>query len=262
MKRNQTPELLGFSFEKGGAHTARTMMLDELRSLLSFIDSPDATKADYSKAIMEDNCLGKRSGKTRHLTFRHLVDLYSLDSSHILFRALRFFWTRDQLAQPLLALLCAYARDSLLRMTAPYILGIPEGNISSREALEGFIENQQPGRFSPATLKSTAQNINSTWTKSGHLRGSAKKTRARAQASPASLAYVLLLGHLQGERGQALFQTEYAKLLDCSLEHSLELAEEAGRRGWIVFKRIGNVMEVQFPSLIRPEEMEWLHEQN
>jgi len=38
--------------------------------------------------------------------------------------------------------------------------------------------------------------------------------------------------------------------------------DEWVRKGWIVFKRIGNVMEVLFPSLLTSEEMKWIHEQN
>ena len=85
----------GFNFGRGGAHTSRTMMLEELEALLAYVHQPEAVKADYLRAIKEDNCLGKRSGKTRTLTCRHLVDLYALDPSVTLFRALRFFWQRD-----------------------------------------------------------------------------------------------------------------------------------------------------------------------
>ncbi|MBL8314298.1 MAG: hypothetical protein JNK55_11155 [Rubrivivax sp.] len=45
-KHNNKLERLGFSFERGGVHTARTMMLAELRALLSFVDAADAAKAD------------------------------------------------------------------------------------------------------------------------------------------------------------------------------------------------------------------------
>ena len=252
----------GFSFERGGAHIARTMMLEELKALLSYINRPDASKADYLRAIDEDNCLGKRSGKTRVLTYRHLVDLYSLDSSQILFRSLLFFWHRDAMGQPLLALLCAYSRDAVLRLSAPFILKTPQGAAINRETIEKYIEDISPGRFSKATLKSTAQNINGTWTKSGHLTGKVRKVRTRALPTAGSAGYALLLGYLTGVRGQALFSTEYAKLLDCTPEKILELAEEASRKGWIVVKRIGDVIEVLFPNLINKQEMEWLREQN
>lgn len=259
---NKTLTRFGFNFDKGGAHSARTMMLQELSSLLSYVDDPKPSRTDYVKAIEDDNCLGKRSAKTRVLTGRHLSVLYALDPSVALFRALLYFWNRDADGRPLLALLCAYSRDALLRMSCPVIQQAAEGSTLSREALEEFIEDLQPGRFSQATLKSTAQNINSTWTQSGHVSGRIRKIRGRTPPTPGAVAYALFLGYLAGARGTSLFQTEYAKLLDCSSERAMDLAEDASRRGWIVFKRIGDVMEVLFPNLLTAQEMEWIREQN
>ena len=238
------------------------MMLEELRGVLSYVDRPNARKEDYRRAIDDENCLGKRSGKTRMLTHRHLSDLYGLDPSRILFRTLVYFWQRDPCGQPLLALLCAHARDSILRSTAPFILPFPEGTTVTREALEAFIDAKAPGRFSKATLTATAQHINSTWTQSGHLTGRMHKVRSKAMPTAGSVSYALLLGYLSGSRGQALFKTDYARLLDVSCEQGIKLAAEASRRGWIVFKRVGNVMEILFPNLIQPQEMEWIREQN
>lgn len=252
----------GFKHERGGAHSSRTMMLEELGAVLSYLNRPDAQKSDYLHAIDEENCLGKRSGKTRLLTYRHLVDLYSLDTSSLLFRALLYFWQRDPDGRPLLALLCAYSRDSILRSSAPLILSAHEGMTLTREALEEFIDTVEPGRFSAATLKSTAQNVNSTWTKAGHLTGKVRKIRSRANPTPGAVSYALLLGYLTGARGEYLFHTEYAKLLDCSFERMLSLAEDASRRGWIVFKRVGDVIEVLFPNLMTAEEMGWVREQS
>ena len=229
---------------------------------MTYVDRPEADKRDYLQAIKDENCLGKRSGKNRILTYYHLVDLYSLDRKKILFRALLYFWNRDIDGQPLLALLCSYARDSIFRSTAPFILMSPEGATITRESLVGFIDSQEFGRFSKATLNSTARNINSTWTKSGHLHGRAGKVRARANPTAGSVSYALLLGYLTGVRGQALFETDFAKLLDCTFDKAIELAEEASRKGWIVFKRVADVIEVLFPKLIKQEEMEWLREQN
>ncbi|MCY4268708.1 MAG: hypothetical protein OXE80_00860 [Gammaproteobacteria bacterium] len=252
----------GFSFKRGGAHTSRTMMLEELGTLLAHVNQPDASKADYRRAIVDENCLGKRSGKTRVLTCKHLVDLYSLDPSIAIFRVLLYCWHRDTGGQPLLALLCACARDPVFRSTAPFILQSPQGATIPRESLEEFIDGIEPGRFSKATLKSTAQNINSTWEKSGHLIGRANKRRSRARPTAGSVAYALYLGYLTGARGRGLFHTEYAKLLDCTLDRAIDLAEEASRKGWIVSNRIGEVIEIRFPNLITPEEAEWLREQN
>ena len=52
----------GFSFERGGVHTSRTMMLEELVGLLACVQRPEAEKSEYLQAIDHENCLGKRSG--------------------------------------------------------------------------------------------------------------------------------------------------------------------------------------------------------
>jgi len=259
-KNNNCLARIGFSIEVGGAHTSRTMMLEELSALLSYINRVDAEKRDYQNAIVHDNCLGKRSVKTRTLTSRYLVDLYSLDRDNILFRALVYFWNRAPESRALLALLCAYARDPVFRSTAPYMLAIPEGTIVTRESLEAFLDAQSPGRFSKATLKSTAQNINATWTQSGHLNGRVRKTRAQAHPSAGSVSYALFLGYLTGLRGQNLIHSEYVKLLDCPPGRITELAEEASRKGWIICKRMGDIIEIAFPNLISPDELRQLHE--
>ncbi|MDP2647479.1 MAG: hypothetical protein Q8P24_21325 [Desulfobacterales bacterium] len=237
-------------------------MLKELRLLFSFVDAPNADKDLYLRAIVKDNCINKRSDKTRNLTARHLTHLYGLDPKITLFRCFRYFWERDKEGQPLLALLVAIARDAILKSCVTFIQSYAMGQRVNREALEGFIDNLEPGRFSPATLKSTAQNINSSWTQSGHLRGRVKKVRTEAKATPGAVSFALLLGYLSGVRGESLYQTEYVKLLDCTMEESIELSVEGSRKGWIVLKRLGSIIEVLFPSLLSQQEMEWVREQS
>lgn len=243
-------EQMGFSSTRGGAHLARTMMLRDLRALLEHVPDPAADHAAFANAIEVENCLGKRSARTRKLALRHLTSLYGLDPSVVLFRSLRFFWSRDPEGQPLLALLLAYARDPILRLSAPFVLSLPTGATFRREELEAFLDSLEPGRFSPATLKSAAQNLASTWTQSGHLQGAVKKNRAQAKPTPGAAAYATLLGFLSGERGEELFATDYTRILDCSSDEAMALAADASRRGWIVFKRVGTVVEVLFPKLL------------
>ncbi|MCD6534794.1 MAG: hypothetical protein J7L25_12105 [Deltaproteobacteria bacterium] len=256
MKNNLTN--FGFNFGRNSAHTARTMMLNELQTLLAYVNNPIAEKSDYRRVVEDENCLSKRSGKTRTLSFRHLTELYGLDPDILLFRVLLFLWGRDPAAQPQLALLCAYARDTLLRSAVPLVLDLPNGARLSRETMEEFIEGLEPGRFSPATLKSTAQNLNSSLTQSGHLNGRVRKIRDRVTVSSGSISYALFMGYLTGARGEFLFRSEYIKLLDCPFDKAIELAEEASRKGWVVFKRVGDVIEVLFPNLINQKEMELL----
>ena len=238
-------EYFGFSFKKGGTHTSRTIMLGELEMLLSYVNHPNVLKAEYFHAISEENCLRKQSFKTRLLTFRHLVYLYSLDSSLLLFRALLFFF-----------------QEITKRSTISFIRHLEQGTLLSREAFKEYMNYQLSGRFSRATLESTSRNLLSTWTKSGHLSGKSCKYRSFAVATPGSVVYALMLGYLTENRGESLFATEYAQLLDCSKEQAIELAEEASRRGWIVFKRVGTVIEVLFPNLLNLKEQEWIREQS
>ncbi|MBW3595887.1 MAG: hypothetical protein KY475_01275, partial [Planctomycetes bacterium] len=230
---------LGFSFDRGGAHLARSMMLDDLRRLLQHTPDAAATREDFARAILDDNCLGKRSARSRALALRHLSRLYALDPSVAIYRAMRYLWQRDPEGQSLLACLVAYTRDPVLQLSAPFILQMPFGNALVRADLEQFLDADEQGRFSKATLKSTAQNISTTWTHAGHVKGRVRKTRSAASPTPGAAALALFLGYLTGARGQTLFETEYAKLLDCTPDRTIELAEAASRRGWIVFKRIG-----------------------
>lgn len=237
-------------------------MLAELQMLLSVVDYQKVQQSDFIRAIETDNCLRKRSGKTRSLTCRHLVDLYSLDPTLAIFRTLLFFWNRDTASQPFYALLCAYSRDPLLRLSAPLIHERAEGQRVHRAEVENLIEDTFPGRFSANTLKSTAQNINATWTSSGHLLGRATKVRKRPLAGIGAVSYALLLGYLNGLRSEALFKSEYMLLLDCTTETAIDLASQASRRGWLVFKRLAKVMEVSFPDLLTEQEVSWTREQD
>jgi hypothetical protein len=252
----------GFSFDRGGAHLARSMMLEDLRVLLRQTSSVSATREDFTQSILGDNCLGKRSTSARILALRHLRSLYGLDPGIPLFRALRYFWDRDPDAQPLLACLLATARDSVLRQSTPFILSLPCGQPLLRAELEESIDAQEAGRFSKSTLQSAVRNIAATWTQSGHLQGRSHKLRIAAKPTPGSIALALLMGYIGGERGESLFESSYIRMLDCSAENAVQLAENASRRGWIVCKRIGAVVEVLFPNLLTPLEQEWIREQS
>ena len=110
----QKKEEWGFKNIRGSVHTKRTLMLSELSVLLDTIKA-SASAEIYSQAIIEDNLLRKQSVSNRKYTASYLVDLYSLNPDILLFRALRYFWEKDPKAHQLLGLLCAYARDSLLK---------------------------------------------------------------------------------------------------------------------------------------------------
>ena len=251
---------LGLKTTAGGAHASRTIMLAELGLLLDACPE-DAVQADYRQAVVDLNCLAKRSISTRALTWGHLVDLYGVSPELLVFRAMRWFWGRDAEGRPLIALSAALARDGLLSSIAPHVWATPLGSTVPRESVEAFMVAKFPDRFSPASLKSIAQNINASLTQAGHLSGRVRKVRQQAKPTAGSVAYALLLGHASGARGPELFQTRFMKAQDAPTGVCIGLAEDAARKGWIEFKRVADVMEVAFPRLIRAEEEAVIREQ-
>lgn len=259
--REDTLVRLGFRFEPGGAHLARSMMLGDLRRLLACVPEPTAGPSDFAKATVDENCLGKRSLTTRKLALRHLRSLYALDPSVPLYRVLRHLWSRDPEAQPLLAGLIAFARDPMLRSSAPFIAGLAEGTPLDSRALEAHLDEAVQSRLSRSTLVTLGQHVATTWAHAGRLAGSLRKTRSHARPTPGAVTLALLLGYVRGTRGMLLLETEYTELLDSPPEQLLELAAEAARRGWLTSRRLGAVFEVRFPDLLTPDEEEWIREQ-
>ena len=254
-------ERFGFKYNKRSVHTGRTIMLEELSNLLEAV--PEAiVYDDYIKAILDQNCLLKRSSSSRTITANFLTELYSLDPTISIFRNLLFFWNRDEEGRPLLAMLCAFCRDRVLNYSFKAIKSLEHNAEVKKKSIEELIDEMEPNRFSESTLQSMARNILSSWTKSGHLKGRRDKVRVQAKATPATVAYAIYLGYLEGQRGPALFETTYMEINDCSKEMAIELAENASARGWIFFKRIGNVMEISLPNLITKEEADLIYEQN
>ena len=253
------PEALGFKNGDTSVHTARTMMLAELTTLFSVVPAEGA-REDYFRAAIEDNALGKKSMVTRRSTVKHLAELYALTPAEPLFRNLRRLWPQAGLGRPALALLCASARDPLLRLTAPNVLKAKEGATIARGDVEQVIATLAHGRFSPKTIRSVAQSTSSTWTQAGHLTGRAKKVRSRPRVTREAVAYALFLGYLCGLRGPALFTTFWASLLDRRPEEILTLAEEASAAGLLSLRQAGPVVDVWFPGWLTPEEEALLHE--
>jgi len=236
----------------GGAHTSRTMMLSELQLLLAACPVP-ATQAEYRMAILDENCLLKQTATTRLRSLRALREAYALDPRVIVFRALRDLWETDDAARPVLALLCATARDPVLRETAGLILATPPGEPVTPQALAGAVNEGMPGRYRALVLATIGRNAASSWQQSGHLTGRLTKVRAKAVSRPAASAYALFLGYLCGERGEALFDTLWARLLDAPVHLMHDQAFAASQQGWLEYRHTGMVTEISFRHLLRAE---------
>lgn len=237
----------------GGPSTSQTIMVASLQRLLSVVPAT-GTAEDYRSAVMDENVLAKQTASGREWAFRQLRRFYGLDPRLLLFRALRDLWLDDTRGQPLLAILCAIARDPVLRASSVVIFDAEYGAEVGATDFDPAIEEVFPGAYSDNTRRTTAQKVASSWQQSGHLctATGTRKTRCRAVCTPADIAFALLLGHLQGGRGQPLFETIWARVLDQPPSHLSDLAATASQQGMLEFRHAGGVVDVTFHELLRP----------
>lgn len=251
----QTPgsEEIADGTVSGGTNTSHTVVVHALRALLAEIPSNGDASA-YERAVLEDNVLGKSTEGARRRTYRYLKELYLLRPDSTLFRALRDLWADDPAGQPLLAGLCALARDSVFRASAPAILDADPGDQITSTSLAEVVERTFPSAYGDQTLAKIGRNTFSSWEQTGHLEALARteKVRRRAICTPASVAYALLLGHLEGLDGAALFDTVWARVLDQPRSHLMELAAIASQKMLIDFRNSGGVVDIGFSELLRP----------
>ena len=244
---------VGFLNEPVGTHGSRTIMLRDLRLLLAVCE-PGASLDDYREAIIDENVLMKATLSTRRESVRRLRELYGLSDDILLFRALRDIWPMEEAAQPLLALLCASARDPILRATADLILRTDRGAEMTPSLISDAVRDSFPSRYGPTMLANVGRHVASSWQQSGHLAGKLHKIRARALSTPIATTYALFLAYLCDVRGDSLFHTVWARLLDAPEHETREHAAAASRQGWLEYREMGGVTEVTFRHLFRGPE--------
>ena len=247
----------GFRSGAGGAHSSRTIMLEELSMLLDAV-AEDASRQDYAQAALADNCLAKRTAANRRISLQRLTELYGLDRRLVLFRVLRELWAWNETSRPLLALLLALARDPLLRASARSVVDTPAGHEFGRQAMKNDLLDATHERMNKATLDAAVRNAASSWTQSGHLRGRGRKIRQRIAAAPAAVAYSLLLGFAVGHRGLSLFETPWAVVLDAPVDELIDLAIHAKTLGLLDFKQSGRLVDLSFARLLTDREQEFV----
>jgi hypothetical protein len=231
----------GFRISGGGAHQSKTMMLPEVELLLTSANtSPD----DLKTAAIEENVLAKSTANTRRLTYRHLCSLYGFNDRPALTKALMKLWPLDREGHALLALLVALARDPLLRGTATVVLKTPVGQVLERPNFEEALSSAHPDRFSYKMVRSMAQNCASTWTHSGHLKGRARKSRQRVQATPQATALAALCAVAAGYGGPAILGSVWMKVLDLSPAQALDQLRRAEGLGLARVRSAGEVTEI------------------
>ena len=248
-------ESLGFSTKRTGGHMSRSMMLTELSIVFGAL--PAGTRKDeYKLAVTENNLLGKPTQSSRQKSFRHLVELYGMDPQMILFHSLRTFAAEDPETLALLALVCSYCRDPQLRQSYSLIDSMNSGEEITRVRMEEHLESCFPGRFSDATKKSLAQNVNTSWGGAGHLTGKARKYRAIPNSNMWATVFATFAGYLLGLRGDLLLQSVFLRLVRADYSTALSHLSVASSRGWLRFRHGGGVTEIDFDPLIQRHEQE------
>ena len=250
---------LGFSNAAVGGHSARSMMFLEMRTLVQAMPL-SVIKDDFTRTVVEETALHTPTQSSRKKSLRHLVELYGMDPSQVLFRVLWDFGHADLDSLPQLCLVCAYSRDPQLRQSFELVRRLHLGAVLSRSAMEKHLEVGFPGRFSPAMKKSMAQNVNTTWTFGGHLVGRAKKTRCLPTPRPFSAAYAMFAGYLTGLRGERLLDSPYAALVATNRPQLQAALALASARGLLTLKQAAGVVEFNFSRLLTPAEEALSHE--
>lgn len=223
-------------------------MLSELTTLLEAVPL-EASREEYAAAIIEGNCLSKRTLATRRLTNQRLGELYALDTDIALFRVLRRLWSADPKALPLLAILAAIARDPLLAASCAAVISLPMGAEFQRDPLKAALRSLVGPRLNDSVLEKTCRNIASSWTQSGHLGGRTIKRRQMVTPSASNAAYAAYLAHSAGYRGDAIFSSEWFSILDCDPSLGRHLALEAKRLGLLDLRISGQVVELNLARL-------------
>jgi hypothetical protein len=250
---------LGFSKASVGGHSARSMMFLEMSTLVRAMP-PTVSKADFTRAIVDDNILEKPTLSSRKKSLHHLVELYGMDTSKALFRVLWNLGHADVDSLPQLCLICAYARDPQLRHSFELVRSLRLGEALERVSMEQHLERGFPGRFSYATKKSMAQNVNTTWTFGGHVVGKTKKTRQVPQPRPSSAAYAMFVGYLTGLRGEQLLDSAFGALVSSSRSQLLSALRLASSKGLLSLKNAAGIVEFDFSGLLTPAELGVLNE--
>ncbi len=233
------------------------MMLSEFRLLLQ--ESREASLADFRRLIEEENLLGKPTFASRQKSIRHLIELYGLEASQALFRVLLRFATLAPDSLPLLGLVCVFCRDPQLRGSFTLLEQTNPATPIPRRLMEEHLETLFPDRFSPAMKQSLAQNVNTTWTVSGHLHGRAVKTRSLPSPSFLATTYALFAGYLAGLRGDFLLQSVFSRLVAVSPPQAIEHLKEASKQGFLRLRHAGGVTEIDFFPLLNESELTSLH---
>lgn len=232
--------------ETGSVHTSRTLMVEDLTAVLAQAGQSVLVPEELRQAVVEGNLLGKRTERTRLRTWRYLNSAYQLTDPDLGATGFLRLWHEAPEAQGQLALLRAFAHDDLLKLSAVWLRSVPYGEKVGWPELAEFLKAAGVN-YSEKTIRSAAQNLLSTWTQVGWLSGKTAKQRAAVTWHPAAITFLLFQEYRWGRRGLGLYESETAGALGLTPDQLDALASEAGRLGYLAYRRLDDVLEITFP---------------
>lgn len=227
-------------------HTSRTIMLSELSKVMNH----GISQGDFADSF-SDNVAGKLSKSNQEKTNRYLKQLYKFDDEDPAFVSFRWFWKNAPESEcPIITLQYAIRNDYLLTES---IEVLQAARIGDKAAINYFVDNLEkchPNRFTPATLLSVAQNIASSWKQAGFIEGKVKNIRRQPEVGYWAVTFALLLGYLDGMRGEFLLGSKYINALGMPNQRVKELILEASKRDLVQYQSSGHVTAIILSNLL------------
>lgn len=200
---------------------------------------------------LNQNIANKKTKTNQDKTTGYLKQLYGFDVNDNSFKVFKYFWQiAQENDQPALTLLYAIGNDFLLAESYPVVSSTKRGDKVTIEKLEDNIESLYPGRYSENTRRSLAQNIASSWKQAGFIEGKIKNVRVQPEISFVVVAFALLLSYLNGDRGDFILSSVWAKALQLPEIKLRDLAFEASKRDLLQYQYAGNVTTISFNNLM------------
>ncbi len=225
-------------------HTSRTMMFDELYSLISH-------GVFNEQDIVDLNLLNKLSKSNINKTLKFLSGLYDFKSGNELWKVFLFLWKlAEEPDRRIMTLLYALYKDDLLYQTAPAILKTPHGKKVMVENILDAINKAWPGHYAQTTALSGAQNIDSSWKQAGYIEGKVRNIRVTAKPEFPAVLFALYLGKIEGLTGEKLLSTNWVKVLEVSGSRLKELLSQAAIRDMIDYRQGGGITIIKLDKIL------------
>ena len=227
-------------------HGARTIMFSELEKVMSF----SLESGQYLDA-MADNVFGKKSSDGVKQTKGFLKRLYGFDSQYPPFAAFMYFWKMSEPNEkPLIAFLYAVNQDNLLAESVQVLQNVKLGTKVAVEHFEEIVEKYHPNQYAANTLRSTAQNLASSWKQAGFIEGKVKNIRIQPEITYCTACFAFLLAYLNGDRGDFIWNNIGVNAL-CLHESKLRaLAIECAKNDLMQYQYAGSVTAINFTNLL------------